>query len=182
MARYLQSHGKLANSKVVATVMSNIGLELALKSRGLELLRANVGDKYVLESLLETGSEIGGEQSGHIIFPDISLVGDGMMTALLVLRAIVEKGVNLSEAANGFVRYPQILKNIKVRKKLPFDQIPEIANAASEVERELHGEGRLLLRYSGTENLARVMIEGQDQSSIDAQADRLADVIRTQLG
>jgi phosphoglucosamine mutase len=182
MARYLQSHEKLVNSKVVATVMSNIGLELALKSRGVELLRANVGDKYVLEKLIETGSEIGGEQSGHIIFPEICLVGDGMMTALLLLRAIVEKGVSLSEAADGFVRYPQILKNIKVRQKLPFENVPDIANAAREVEKELHGEGRLLLRYSGTENLARVMIEGQDQNVINAQADRLADVIRVKLG
>ena len=182
MAQYLRSNGKLANSKVVATVMSNIGLEIALRSLGVELLRASVGDKYVLEKLIETGSEIGGEQSGHIIFPEISLVGDGMMTALLLLRAVVEKGVSLSRATSGFVRYPQILKNIKVRQKLPFEQVPEIASAAREVENELDGGGRLLLRYSGTENLARVMIEGQDQNAIDAQADRLADVIRVKLG
>ena len=182
MAQYLRSHGKLVNSKVVATVMSNIGLEMALKSLGVELLRANVGDKYVLEKLLETGSEIGGEQSGHIIFPEISLVGDGMMTALLILRSIVEKGVTLSHAADGFVRYPQILKNIKVKQKLPFEQVPAIADAARQVESELSGAGRLLLRYSGTENLARVMIEGQDQSAIDAQAERLAYVIGESLG
>ena len=168
MAQYLQDHGKLANSTVVATVMSNIGLELALKSKGINLLRTNVGDKYVLEKLIETGSEIGGEQSGHIIFPEISLVGDGMMTALLLLRAITEKGITLAQAKEGFIKYPQILLNVKVREKRPFDDVPEIAAAAKQVESELHGEGRLLLRYSGTENLARVMIEGKDQTAIEA--------------
>ncbi len=181
MAQYLQSHGKLANSTVVATVMSNIGLELALKSKDIDLLRANVGDKYVLDELLKTGSEIGGEQSGHIIFPEISLVGDGMMTALLVLRAITEKGVSLSEAASGFIQYPQILINVKVGEKRPFDDVPAIAAAAKQIESELGDDGRLLLRYSGTENLARVMIEGKDQASIEAQARRLANVIETAL-
>ena len=104
------------------------------------------------------------------------------MTALLILRSIVEKGVTLSHAADGFVRYPQILKNIKVKQKLPFEQVPAIADAARQVESELSGAGRLLLRYSGTENLARVMIEGQDQSAIDAQAERLAYVIGESLG
>src|ERR1043166_1996696 len=182
MAQYLKAHGKLANSTVVATVMSNIGLELALGSKDMTLLRTSVGDKYVLEKLVETGSEIGGEQSGHIIFPKISLVGDGMMTALLLLRAVTEKGVPLSEATAGFVRYPQILLNVKVREKRPFDDVAGIAAAAKEVEAELHGEGRLLLRYSGTENLARVMIEGKDQSKIESQAERLIDVIKSELG
>jgi phosphoglucosamine mutase len=182
MAQYLKSHDMLANSKVVATVMSNIGLELALESRGIELLRTDVGDKYVLEKLIETGSAVGGEQSGHIIFPDISLVGDGMMTALLLLRALKEKGLSLAQAADGFTRYPQTLVNVRVREKRPFDSIPVISSAAESVERELHGEGRLLLRYSGTENLARVMIEGKDQTEIEAQAKRIADVIVDQLG
>jgi phosphoglucosamine mutase len=182
MAQYLKGHGKLANSTVVATVMSNLGLELALRSKGIVLLRTDVGDKYVLEKLIETGSEIGGEQSGHIIFPESSLVGDGMMTALFLLRAITEKGLSLSEAVSGFVRYPQILVNVKVREKLPFGQVPEIAAAAKQIEEELHHDGRLLLRYSGTENLARVMIEGKDQSAIESQAARLAAVIERSLG
>ncbi len=182
LAEYLKGHGKLANSTVVATVMSNLGLELALKSRGVELMRVDVGDKYVLEALLKTGSEIGGEQSGHIIFPEISLVGDGMMTALLLLRAMTEKGVSLSHAASGFVQYPQILKNVKVAEKRPFAEVPEIASAAKHVEYELDGTGRLLLRYSGTENLARVMIEGKDQAVIEALAGRLADTIGRLLG
>lgn len=182
MAQYLKAHGKLANSTLVATVMSNIGLELALRSKDIKLIRANVGDKYVLEKLIESGSEIGGEQSGHIIFPEISLVGDGMMTALLLLRAIVEKGITLSQATAGLTRYPQILVNVKVGEKRPFEDVPEIAAAARIVENELHGEGRLLLRYSGTENLARVMIEGKDQESIEAQARHLAGVIETAIG
>ncbi|MFZ1701858.1 MAG: phosphoglucosamine mutase [Pyrinomonadaceae bacterium] len=182
MARYLKDHGHLRNSTVVATVMSNIGLEKAFEAEGIALLRTDVGDKFVLDKLVETGSEIGGEQSGHIIFPEISWVGDGMMTALLLLRAISEKGVSLSDATAGFKRYPQILVNVRVGEKRPFNEVPAIAAAAAEVERELHGEGRLLLRYSGTENLARVMIEGKDQTAIDAQANRLAEVIRAALG
>ena len=182
MAGYLQDHGKLANSTVVATVMSNIGLEIALKSKGIQLLRANVGDKYVLEKLIETGSEIGGEQSGHIIFPEISLVGDGMMTALLLLRAIREKGISLSQATDGFVAYPQILLNTKVREKRPFADVSEIADAVLDIESQLDGDGRLLLRYSGTEHLARVMIEGKNQAVIESQARRLASVIEKALG
>ncbi len=182
IAQYLQAHGKLANSTVVATVMSNIGLELALKSNGIDLLRTDVGDKYVLEKLIETESEIGGEQSGHFIFPEFGLVGDGMMTALLMLRAVNELGVSLSAATKGFERFPQTLKNVRVKEKRSFDDISEIVAVADEVRGELHGEGRLLLRYSGTENLARVMIEGKDQTVIEAQAERLAVVIRTKLG
>lgn len=181
MAQYLKEHGKLANSTVVATVMSNIGLEIALESKGISLVRTSVGDKYVLEKLIETGSELGGEQSGHIIFPQTSLVGDGMMTALTLLRAISERAVSLSQATDGFTAYPQILLNVKVGEKRPFADVPEIADAAKAVENELKDEGRLLLRYSGTENLARVMIEGKDQSAIELQAKRVANVIRAKL-
>ncbi len=181
MARYLKSHGKLSNSTVVATVMSNIGLEIAVATEQIKLLRTSVGDKYVLDELVKTGSEIGGEQSGHIIFPEISLVGDGMMTAIFLLKAVIEKGVTVSEAAAGFARYPQTLVNVRVREKRPFDDVPQIAASAREIEGELDGHGRLLLRYSGTENLARVMIEGKDQSAIEAQARRLADVITAAL-
>jgi phosphoglucosamine mutase len=182
MANYLKENGKLENATVVATVMSNIGLELALAAKKIKLLRTQVGDKYVLESLIETGSEIGGEQSGHIIFPNESLVGDGMMTSLAVIRAIVEGGVKLSQAVSGFVKYPQILLNVKVSEKQAFDSVPAISAAARAIERELEGEGRLLLRYSGTENLARVMIEGKEQSVIESQARRLAGVIELALG
>jgi phosphoglucosamine mutase len=141
-----------------------------------------VGDKYVLDELLASGSELGGEQSGHIIFPTESLVGDGMLTAVFVLDAIRSRNSSLSEASEGFVRYPQVLLNIRVSEKKPFESVPAIAAAANSIEKELEGTGRLLLRYSGTENLARVMIEGQDQAAIDEQASRLAAVIETEIG
>ncbi|MBC7900497.1 MAG: phosphoglucosamine mutase [Saprospiraceae bacterium] len=181
MAQYLQRHNKLVNRTVVATVMSNIGLELALASIDLKLVRAAVGDKYVLEELLKTGSEIGGEQSGHIIIPEKSLVGDGLMTTLFLLKAIRERGLAFSEMAAGFVRYPQVLVNVKVSEKRPFAEVREIEAATRVIESELDGKGRLLLRYSGTENLARVMIEGENQDAIESQAHRLAEVIRSAL-
>lgn len=181
MAQHLQDHGKLNNDSVVATVMSNIGLEIALKSKNINLLRTAVGDKYVLEELLNTNSSVGGEQSGHIIFPHKSLVGDGMMTTLYLLETLVEKSKKLSEMCEGFSRYPQILVNVKVAQKLPFEEVREIKEASKKIEDELEGNGRLLLRYSGTENLARVMIEGKDQQEIEKQAHFLADVIRKVL-
>ncbi len=182
MAKYFQDHGGLKDNKVVATVMSNIGLEIALKSKNIELVRTAVGDKYVLAELLKSGSTIGGEQSGHVIFPDKSLVGDGMMTTTYLLEAIKKKGANFSDMTTGFKQFPQILVNVKVKKKLPFETVPEIAAASRHIESELDGKGRLLLRYSGTENLARVMIEGENQAEIESQANRLAEVIQDRLG
>jgi phosphoglucosamine mutase len=162
--------------------MSNIGLEIALRSRGVELLRTDVGDKYVLEELLRTGSNLGGEQSGHIIFPRLSLAGDGMTTTVNLLRAVVEAGRPLDELTEGFRRYPQVLLNVRVREKVPFEEVEEVARASREVRARLGDGGRLLLRYSGTEPLARVMIEGQSQEEIDALAEGLAGVIRQRLG
>jgi phosphoglucosamine mutase len=182
LAQFLRAKGGLANNTVVATVMSNIGLEIALASVGLELVRTAVGDKYVLEELIKTGSELGGEQSGHVIFPKESLVGDGMMTTLFMLEALSAKARPLSEMTDGFIRYPQVLVNVKVREKQPFESVAEISNAARKIEDDLDQNGRLLLRYSGTENLARVMIEGKDQAEIERQANGLADVIRAALG
>ncbi len=179
IAQKLHNSGTLKAEKVIATVMSNIGLEKALDSIGVELVRTDVGDKYVLAELLNSGASIGGEQSGHIIFPEIGLVGDGMMTALLLLDAVGDR--TLSEATAGFTQYPQILVNVKVAKKVPFDELAAVVAAKTEIERELHGEGRLLLRYSGTENLARVMIEGAEQDEIEQMAHRLADVIMQSL-
>ncbi len=181
MAQLLQSHGKLENNTVVATVMSNIGLEVALKSKNINLLRASVGDKYVLQALLETNSEVGGEQSGHIIFPFRSLVGDGMLTTLFLLETLSETGKSLSQITEGFTRFPQILVNVKVNEKRPFEEVPEIVEASKKLEAELGGKGRLLLRYSGTENLARVMIEGENQNDIERQANWLAEVIKIAL-
>ncbi len=182
MANLLKAHGVLQNDTVIATVMSNLGLERALDSIGIGLVRTVVGDKYVLEELLRSGSAVGGEQSGHIIFPQRSLVGDGMMTALFLLEAIWENHSTLGGAVAGFVRYPQILVNIKVREKKPFEDVEPIRSAARATEVRLGNSGRLLLRYSGTENLARVMIEGRDQAEIESEALRLAEIIRENLG
>lgn len=182
LAQSMAANGQLSGGQVVATVMSNIGLELALKSRGIELLRADVGDKYVLEELLRTDVSLGGEQSGHIILPRVSLAGDGMITALFVLRAMRETGKALHELTAGFVRYPQVLVNVRVAEKRPFQEVAEIAEQSRRTEEALAGQGRLLLRYSGTEPLARVMIEGQRQGEIEQIAGNLAEVIRRSLG
>ncbi len=182
MAQDLHQRGKLKNNTVVATVMSNLGLEVALKSQNINLVRTQVGDKYVLEELLKTEISLGGEQSGHIIFPEHSLVGDGMRTALSLLRAMREKSLKLSDLIVGFERFPQILVNVPVREKPDFEQIPNVPEAVAEVEREMNGRGRLLLRYSGTELLARVMIEGERQEQIHEQAHRIAAVIKQEIG
>ena len=182
MAQYLLDRSGLESRTVVATVMSNIGLEISLAAKDVKLIRTPVGDKYVLDELLKTGCELGGEQSGHIIFPRKSLVGDGMLTTLLFLEAITARNQSASEAVEGFARYPQVLVNVTVSEKRPFHDVPEIASAAKSLEDALHGGGRLLLRYSGTENLARVMIEGKDQAVIEKQANELARVIKERLG
>jgi phosphoglucosamine mutase len=182
MAQFLSEHGRLHDQTVVATVMSNIGLEIALNTKKIKLLRTAVGDKFVLEELLKTSASVGGEQSGHIIFPEKSLVGDGMMTTLFLLESLYEKGKSFSEMTKGFTRYPQILVNVKVKEKRPFEEVAEIVETSKLLETELDGKGRLLLRYSGTENLARVMIEGENQTQIESQANRLASVIKASLG
>jgi phosphoglucosamine mutase len=182
LAQVMHERGELKDGLVIATVMSNIGFEIALRALGLQLARTNVGDKYVLEELLSTGACLGGEQSGHIIFPRQSLVGDGMLTTLNLLRAMRERGRDLDELTRGFERYPQVLLNVRVREKVPFDEVERVRDAAREVEAELGSRGRLLLRYSGTEPLARVMIEGERQDEIERLAERLASTIRAELG
>lgn len=182
LANYLKKRGQLKSDTVVATVMSNIGLEIALRSEGIKLRRADVGDKYVLEELVRTGAALGGEQSGHLIFPGLSLAGDGMLTTISLLRVMREEKMSLSELTRGMQRYPQLLVNVRVIEKRPFDELSEVQRVAREIEAELGDRGRLLLRYSGTEPLARVMIEGEDQTTIKAQADRLAETIRRELG
>jgi len=182
LAGLMRSRGELEGDRVVATVMSNLGLEVALRAAGIGLLRTDVGDKYVLEELLRTGATLGGEQSGHIILPRLSLAGDGMLTALMLLRALRERGRPLHELTEGLVHYPQVLTNVRVREKLPFAEVEEVARAVRETEAQLGEHGRLLLRYSGTEPLARVMIEGSSQEEIEGLAGRLAEVIGHHLG
>ena len=182
LATHLQSHGKLKDNTVVATVMSNIGLEIALRSEGIRLVRTDVGDKYVLEELLRLGASLGGEQSGHIIMPELSLAGDGMITALCLLRAQRGSRKTLAEMTAGFSQYPQILVNVRVTEKVPFADLPSVQTAVTEVEELLSQKGRLLLRYSGTEKLARVMIEGENQHQIEEYAGRIAAAIENEIG
>lgn len=182
LARAMKERGNLASRRVVATVMSNLGLEAALADLGIELARTAVGDRYVLDELLRGGGEIGGEQSGHIIFPAISLAGDGLITAIELLRVRAAGREPISSLAAGMVRFPQILLSVAVARKPPFETIPEIAGAVSAIESELSLNGRLLLRYSGTENIARIMIEGRDGALIEARAHSLAELVRRHLG
>lgn len=182
LANDMLRSGELKSGKVIATVMSNMGLEIAFREAGIEMVRTKVGDKYVLDEILRSGAEFGGEQSGHIIVREVGLVGDGMMTALLVLKAMKATGKSLAELTAGFTKLPQILVNQRVKEKVPFETIPAIKAAADEAERRLEGQGRLLLRYSGTENLARVMIEGRDQNVIEEMAHSIAAVIKDAIG
>jgi phosphoglucosamine mutase len=182
LATHLQAHGKLKDNTVVATVMSNIGLELALRSVGIRLVRTDVGDKYVLDELLRLGASLGGEQSGHIIMPELSRAGDGMITALCLLRALRESRQTLAEMTAGFSQYPQILVNVPVREKVEFSELAPVRAAVAEVEELLSHKGRLLLRYSGTEPLARVMIEGENQHQIEEYAARIARAIESEIG
>lgn len=182
LANYLRAHGRLKDDTVVATVMSNVGLEIALRAAGIRLVRTDVGDKYVLDELLRLGASLGGEQSGHIILPDLSLAGDGMITALCLLRALRETGKTLTQATAGFQQYPQVLVNVRVREKLPFAELPAVQSEVRDVEERLSHKGRLLLRYSGTEPLARVMIEGESQFEIEGYAERIAGAIKRAIG
>ncbi len=182
LAEYLAAKNELTGNRVVATVMSNLGLELGLQQRGIKLIRTNVGDKYVLDELLKNGGSIGGEQSGHVIFPNISLAGDGMITALEVIGVMKDSSKSLAELTSGFTHYPQVIINVKVGSKPPLDSVAPIKAMMDNLNAKLEGKGRLLLRYSGTENLARVMIEGQDEATIRAQAEAMAQTLRECLG
>ena len=182
LANYLKAHGRLKDETVVATVMSNVGLEIAFRSAGIKFVRTDVGDKYVLDELLRLKASLGGEQSGHIIMPELSLAGDGMITALSLIRALKESGRSLAQSTEGFQTYPQILLNVRVREKRPFGDLPSVQDAVGEVEQELANKGRLLLRYSGTEPLARVMIEGENQHQIETYAHRIGAAIKQEIG
>jgi phosphoglucosamine mutase len=178
----MQSQGRLNGNAVVATVMSNIGLELALRASGIDLVRCPVGDKYVMEEMLKRQISIGGEQSGHVIFSEHLFTGDGIATALMVLRVIADTGRELADLASELVAYPQVLVNVRVKEKKNLRDVPAIAEAMDRVEGRLAGEGRLLVRYSGTEPLLRVMIEGRDQQDIQAWARDIADTVKEHLG
>ncbi|MGH9510575.1 MAG: phosphoglucosamine mutase [Terriglobales bacterium] len=182
-ARDFQARNGLPGSTIVATTMSNMGLEIALRASGIRLLRANVGDKYVLDEMLKTGAALGGEQSGHIIFRDGSATtGDGLLTALRVMEIMVRSQKKMSELVADLKILPQTIQNISVREKVPLEEIPEIQRAIQSAEQELNGNGRVVVRYSGTEPLARVMVEAESQERMMALAERIVAAIRDTLG
>jgi len=184
--RRMRAAGRLAahdgQPTVVATVMSNLGLEKVCGREGIRLVRTPVGDKYVLEEMIRIGAHIGGEQSGHVIFHDHATTGDGLLTATRIVEAVAETGHTLDELTADFISFPQTLKKVKVRSKPPLDEIPSIAAELEKADRELGAEGRIVVRYSGTEPVARVMIEGPSQDVIEMHADRIIEAIRSELG
>jgi phosphoglucosamine mutase len=173
-ATRMLAEGTLAQNTLVATVMSNIGLERAIKAAGGKLLRTQVGDRYVVEAMRKQGYNFGGEQSGHLVFSDYMTTGDGIIAALRVLAVMVAEGRPLSELATVMTRSPQVLVSVKVEHKRPIEEMPEVARLIAAVESELGDDGRVLVRYSGTEAKARVMIEGPDEPTIRARAEQIA--------
>jgi phosphoglucosamine mutase len=180
--RLLQKSGHLPGNTVVATVMSNLGLEKALDSLGITMLRTPVGDKYVLEEMVRRGAPLGGEQSGHIIFSEHATTGDGMLTGLSVLAACITEGKSLDELAADFTVYPQILVNVRVKERVPLANLPGVSAEIASCELEMAGTGRVLVRYSGTEPLLRVMVEGSEQQQIEKVAGRITSAIHAELG
>lgn len=182
LARELKRRGELAAETVVATTMSNMGLEIALRESGIKMLRAPVGDKYVLEQMQKTGAVLGGEQSGHIILSREATTGDGLLTALRVLEIVARSGKPLADLVADLKVFPQTIKNVRVREKRPLEQIPEVQCVISGAEKELDGKGRVNVRYSGTEALARVMVEAADENTVHRLATSIAEAIERALG
>jgi phosphoglucosamine mutase len=181
-SRHMKQMGQLKGNGVVATVMSNIGLEIALRESGIEMVRCPVGDKYVMEEMIKRGLSIGGEQSGHIIFSEHLFTGDGIVTALSVLRVMADTGRELADLAAELVTYPQVLLNVRVREKKDLSTVAPVTEAMRRVEHRLAGQGRLLVRYSGTEPLLRVMIEGRNQQQIQEWAAEIVSTVKEHLG
>jgi len=182
LATELQRRGALAQETLVATVMSNLGLHTALRERGIRLVTTPVGDRYVVEEMVKGGYNLGGEQSGHIVFLGHNTTGDGLITALAVLALLVEKGRPLSELRRAMTRFPQVLVNLRVSRKPEVGTLPAVARTIAEAERTLGERGRVLVRYSGTEPLLRVMIEGEREPEIQALAARIVDAAREAIG
>ena len=180
-AKHMKREGRLKGNAIVATVMSNIGLEIALRDDGIEIVRCAVGDKYVMEEMTRRGLSLGGEQSGHVIFSEYLFTGDGLATSLNVLRTMGATGRTLSDLASELTAYPQVLVNVRVERKVDLQTVPGIAAVMAAVESRLAGNGRLLIRYSGTEPLLRIMIEGRDQKEIAQWAQEIADAVRQHL-
>ena len=181
-ARDLKARGLLTGDLVVATIMSNMGLEAALKRSGIRMLRAPVGDRYVLEEMQKNNAALGGEQSGHILLPHLATTGDGLLTALVVLDLIARTGKSIDELTADLQVFPQVIVNVKVREKKPLASIPAVAATIRAAEEELKDSGRVVIRYSGTEALARVMIEAESEEAMRRHADAIANAIRMELG
>jgi len=181
-ARDLQSRNELDAATVVATTMSNMGLEAAFKRSGIRMLRAPVGDKYVLDEMRRTGAVLGGEQSGHIIFSRLATTGDGLLTALIVLDILSRTGQTIAELVSDLKVFPQAIKNVRVREKKPLEQIASVKAAIQRAEQELAGSGRVVVRYSGTESLARVMIEAESQEQMQKHVEAISEAIHKAIG
>jgi phosphoglucosamine mutase len=182
LARELKQRGELANETVIATTMSNMGLEIALRDSGIKMLRAPVGDKYVLEEMQKTGAVLGGEQSGHIILSREATTGDGLLTAIRVLGIVAASGRSLAELAAGMKVFPQTIKNVRVKEKRPLDKMPAVAAKIKQAEQQLNGNGRVNVRYSGTESLARVMVEAESEETVQRLAGEIAAALEAAIG
>jgi phosphoglucosamine mutase len=180
--RHLSAGRLLKGDVVVTTVMANLGLDKALGEKGIRTVKTQVGDRYVLEEMLKVGASLGGEQSGHLLFLDHSPTGDGIVSALQLLAVMRETGQPFSVLAACMTKFPQVLVNVPVREKPALETIPGLADRLAAREGEMGKSGRILLRYSGTENLARVMVEGEDRSHIEAVASELSGIIRRAVG
>jgi phosphoglucosamine mutase len=181
-ATSLKHAGKLRGNLVVATVMSNLGLEKALARHGIRMLRTPVGDKYVLEEMLRRGAVLGGEQSGHVIFSEYATTGDGLLTALRVLEIMRDSGESLDTLSAEIETFPQKLVNVRVKHRRPLAELESVQAEIQAAEREFAGSGRVVVRFSGTEPLARVMIEAGSEAEVDKWTGRIADAIRAELG
>jgi phosphoglucosamine mutase len=182
MAPFLQAQSKLRGDAVVGTQMTNFALELALRRRAIGLRRTPVGDKFVLDEMLQSGVNLGGEPSGHIIFSDISLAGDGIVTLLQILQVLSNIGQSLDELVQSFRPFPQLIVNIRVREKPPLENVPEVARALARCQDDLGEVGRVVIRYSGTEPVARVMVEGEEAGLVEHHANEVAAAIENSLG
>jgi phosphoglucosamine mutase len=182
MAPFLQRRGMLKGSAVVGTLMTNLALEIALAGHGIGMKRTAVGDKYVLEEMLRSGINLGGEPSGHIIFADLSLAGDGIITMLEVVRLMAETRQPFEELTRTFKPFPQVIQNVRVKEKLPLESVPEVTRAIAECRSEIGDQGRVVVRYSGTEPLARVMVEAAETGMVEHHAARIAKAIDSVLG
>jgi phosphoglucosamine mutase len=182
LARAMKAAGQLAEDTVVSTVMSNLGLEKALERAGIRMVRMPVGDKYVLEEMVRLGASLGGEQSGHVILRQYATTGDGILTALRLIETALAAGAGLDELTADLVVYPQKLVNVRVREKKGLTELPAVAREIAHVETAFAGTGRVLVRFSGTEPLARVMVEGRDPQQVETFSARIADAIRREMG